>query len=124
MQRVYICHPYRSAPEENIKKVWHIVNEIGREEVAKMRGMGNPIHYSAENFSDKDSLVCPVSPMLAFTDAMNEPEGASEAEGMAFCLCLLAGCDEIWVYSTDVTAGMRMEIEYASRNNIEVVWKV
>ena len=128
MRRVYICHPYRNDPEGNIEKVRQIVDKLSKAQVKEMTEWAKDVKFcfnlDAKTLERQFDFVCPVSPMLAFTEAMNEPSGgATEAQSMAFCLCLLNGCDEIWVYSNSPTKGMREEITFASEIGIKVVWK-
>jgi len=119
MIRVYICHPYRNDLLKNIEKVKKIVVNIAMENVEKMReaDIENKSYYH---------IYCPVSPMLAFPFEMTEYSGAniSAEHGMAFCLSLLDTCEEIWVFSKEVTEGMKKEIEHSSTKRIKIVWKV
>ncbi|MDC1299911.1 hypothetical protein N8Z24_00230 [bacterium] len=141
MKRVYICHPYRSDPEGNLKAVEKIVTEIGLETLKKMRdlesrnfvnsphAMGSIITVlEGEELYEaySDELICPVSAMQAFPAGMNSPaiKFDHEVQELAFCLSLLKACEEIWVYSRDLSEGMVYEVEKASEFGIKVVWKV
>lgn len=140
MKRVYICHPYRSDPEGNLKAVEEIVTNIGLNTLIKMRELernsypynndtrGEVVLHSSpveiyEQFSDE--LICPVSAMLAFPQGMNAPaiKFDHEDQELSFCMALLESCHEIWVFSRDLSNGMVEEIERASELGIKVVWK-
>ena len=133
MKRVYICHPFANNPEGNIEKVRAIVEDLGKLE-------NEDLNKGDESFNNlKDSVfgeyasilgssctfksVLPLSAFTSFPASMSEPV-VTRRVAMLHCLNLLSGCDELWVYSRDVSSGMSEEIEYASRNNIPVVWKV
>jgi len=141
MKRVYICHPYRANPEENIKKVEKIVADIGLETLERMRHLENTNwqlsdttmgdvyrQYTVDELYAKygDELVCPVSVMLAFPAAMNAPtvKYDHEDQELSFCVSILEVCDELWVYSRDLSDGMVYEVQKASELGIKVVWKV
>lgn len=143
MKRVYICHPYRSDPEGNLKAVEKIVADIGLETLEKMRTHELKDFQCAYGFNSvtidmaykpspleiykqfSDELICPVSAMLAFPAGMNSPtvKFDHEDQELSFCISLLESCDEIWVYSRDLSAGMIYEVEKASELGIKVVWK-
>ena len=40
--------------------------------------------------------------------------------GRLQAIALLDDCDELWVFGSDITAGMRAEIEYAQNKGIPV----
>ena len=127
IKRVYICHPYRGNPAKNLKKVEKIVNKIGvfnanlmpRDPADQSRLIYYPLDW-------ENSVVVPVSPMMAFPPGMSEGSDSllTEEQGMAFCLSLLFSCHELWVYAKEPTGGMIIEIEAASRWSKPVIWKV
>lgn len=126
MKKVYICHPYRSDPIRNVKRVAKIVNKIGLANAKIMPRTPadlNKVQYHPPSWG---RVTVPVSPMLAFPPGMSEgpDSNITEEQGMSFCLSLLFGCDELWVYAKEPTDGMIIEIEAASRWSIPVVWKV
>jgi len=141
MKRVYICHPYRVNPEENVKKVEKIVTDIGLETLGRMRELEANNWYLSDTTMGEvyreltidelyvkysDELICPISVMLAFPKGMNAPHVKydHDTQELSFCLSVLEVCDEIWVYSRDLSPGMIYEIEKASELNIKAVWKV
>jgi len=92
--RVYVCHPYRDAPEKNACSVRAICRALVEER------------------------CLPVAPHLylpAFVDESSERERA-----MALCLHLLDACDELRVYGSVVSEGMKLELEHADRQGIPV----
>lgn len=133
MKRVYICHPYRNDPDENLRKVEEIVVRIG---VSSARGMlcdsgkeeEEPITLASllSGSGGFSNLVTPVSPMLAFPKNMSETgdNPITEDQGMSFCFSLLRSCDEIWIFSREISDGMAQEITAASEWGIKVVWMV
>ena len=128
MIKAYICHPYSADPEGNIEKVKNICKEIALSSVSHMREELEPMEVEGEFNTPynqvffRDPVVTPVAPHLLFPKFMSEDGGVSRDAAMAFCLNLMAGCDELWVCSNEVTAGMRMEIEFASVWGVRVVF--
>ena len=128
MIRAYICHPYSADPEGNIEKVMSICKEIALGSVSHMDKELNPMEYDGEfrtpynHYEKKNTVVVPVAPHLLFPKFMSEDGGVSRDAAMAFCLSLMSGCNELWVCSNEVTAGMRMEIEFASVWGVRVVF--
>jgi len=93
-RKIYICHPFGGDPEGNARKV----SEICR------------------TFAEGGHL--PIAPCLylpSFVDEHSERELA-----IALCLELLAVCDELWVFGSVVTGGMRREIDRAEALGIPV----
>ena len=122
MIRVYICHPYTADPEGNVIKVRKLVEQFSQNALAKMATIDYK-RYTADPAPYSDVFV-PVSPMLAFPEFMSEAGGVKREHAMAFCIALLAGCDELWVCSRTISDGMSEEISWASVNSRKVVWKV
>ena len=133
LKRVYICHPYRNDPVNNVKKVEKIVTDIGlasarshSEMVLRHRLCDDGIVTCDYPGSEWGNFIVPVSPMLAFPMQMSEVGGnpITDEQGMAFCLSLLYSCHEIWIYDKTPTGGMVIEIEASSRWGLPVIWKV
>ena len=120
MKNVYICHPYTALPEENLAKVRRIVSLVAQAHINRMVKLdaSNKTNYP-QDYLEED-LVCPVSPMLSFPEFMSETQGVKREHAMAFCFSLLRGCDELWVCSDEISAGMKSEIAFASRLKIPV----
>jgi len=118
---VYICHPFTGDPEGNVKKVKGFIEDIGKGSVDILSASSNKndpnMRYNYEN------LPVAVSAFTSFPESMCEPH-ITRQEAMSLCIALLARCDEIWIYSRNVSDGMVDEINYASENDIKIVWKV
>ena len=93
-RRVYVCHPYRDAPEANVARVTALCRTLTEDGFA------------------------PIAPQLylpAFLD-----EATQRDEALALCLELLDACDELRVYGDRISEGMRLEIEHAEARGIPV----
>ena len=92
--RVYICHPYADAPEENTAKV----REIARSLVSER--------------------LLPIAPHLYLPQLVDE--ATDRALALRLCLDLVDICDEVWVHGGRITAGMAREIAHATARGIPV----
>lgn len=93
-RRVYVCHPYRNAPAENVERVAEICRAL-----------------SASGY-------LPIAPQLYLPQFMDE---ATEREAaLAHCLELLDASDEMRVYGGSITEGMRLELRRAKARGIPV----
>ena len=93
-RRVYVCHPFGGAPDENAQRVLTLCRAL------------------------TDSGYLPIAPQVylpAFLDEATERELAR-----SLCLELVGACDEVRVYGGRITPGMRKEIEYAEARAIPV----
>lgn len=128
--KVYICHPYSDDPEGNVERVKYIVNAMVKSnedlfalDKAKQEGLSS---YQKLRIGLSDNshhyVVTPVAAFLAFPKFMSEPT-VSRDTAMQYCISLLSGCDELWVFGNKISSGMREEITYASSHGIKVVWK-
>jgi DNA polymerase III subunit epsilon len=93
-RRVYVCHPYRNAPKENVERVTAICKALSA------------------------SGHLPVAPQLYLPQFMDEATDRERA--LAMCLELLDASDEVRVYGQSITAGMRLEIERAEARGLPV----
>ena len=124
MIRAYICHPYTADPAGNVIKVRKLVEQFSHNAISRMISVDYKT-YTKDYKNDPYIDVCvPISPMLAFPEFMSEAGGVKREHAMAFCIALLAGCDELWVCSRTISDGMSEEISWASVNSRKVVWKV
>ncbi len=57
----------------------------------------------------------PIASHLMYPQILNDGDPQERELGLLFGLSLLSLCDEVWVFGTDVTSGMRREIEEAKR---------
>jgi hypothetical protein len=91
--RVYICHPYANAPQENVERVRAIARQVLEE--------GN----------------VPIAPHLYLPQLLDE---ATERElAMSVCLELVSSAHVVQVYGV-ITDGMRREIARALELRIPV----
>lgn len=93
-RRIYVCHPYRDAPEANVARVTALCRTLTEDGFA------------------------PIAPQLylpAFLD-----EATQRDEALTLCLELLDACDELRVYGERISEGMRLEIEHAEARGIPV----
>lgn len=93
---VYICSPYAGDTETNV--------EIAREfcAVAVKR------------------RVIPLAPHLLFPQFMNDQDPDARELAMFFNRVLLSKCEQIWVYTPQVSTGMRLEIEWAQQMEVPI----
>lgn len=88
---VYICSPYSGDIERN--------TEAAR-------------RYS--RFA-VDSGYIPITPHLLYPQFMNEGDQQQRELGLRFALVLLGKCDELWVFGSHISSGMKAEIDRAKR---------
>lgn len=93
---VYICSPYSGDTAANI--------ELARQICA---------HAVA-------SRVIPLAPHLFFPQFMNDDDPDERELVMFFNRILLLHCEAMWVYTPSVSAGMRIEIEWAHINDLPI----
>lgn len=122
-KKVYICHPYSGDPEGNIEKVKKIVREISRGNLIQYDQRKRGSMHTCCTLSPTEYVVTPLAAFLAFPKFMSEDGGVPRGLAMSYCISLLAGCDEIWIYDRNITDGMRDEIDFAVKNGIKLVWK-
>lgn len=93
---VYICSPYSGNTETNV--------EIAREfcAVAVKR------------------RVIPLAPHLLFPQFMDDTDPDARELAMFFNRVLLSKCEQIWVYTPQVSTGMRLEIEWAQQMEVPI----
>ena len=90
---VYICSPYAGDIEKNVKAA---------------RG------YS--RFAVDKGFI-PVAPHLLFPQFMNDGDPDERELGLFFGNVLMSKCSEIWVFGSNISAGMIAEIDRAKRKN-------
>ena len=89
MKLVYICSPYAGDIEKN---------------VTAARG------YS--RFAVGKGFI-PVAPHLLFPQFLNDADPDERELGMFFRNALMSKCSEVWVFGSNITAGMTAEIKRA-----------
>lgn len=86
----YICAPYSGDKDLNIKKV------IKYAELAYKNG------------------AIPVTPHLLFP-FMNDEDTNQREDALFMDIILLGKCQEVWVFGSEITGGMKREIEIAEK---------
>ena len=86
---VYICSPYSGDVEANIA----VAREFCRVAVERRK--------------------IPFASHLLFPQFMNDNNPAERELAMFFNRILLAHCEAVWVYAAHVSAGMRLELDWA-----------
>lgn len=87
---VYLCAPYSGDKEGNIKKAVHYA------ELAYKKG------------------AIPVTPHLLFP-FMDDRDSEQRKDALFMDIILLGKCQEVWVFGSQVTEGMKREIEIAEK---------
>lgn len=109
MKRVYLCHPFSGDAKNNRARAKKIYDEI--------------LNQTLDRWNwDKYTYIFPVNPLAIFPPHV-DGTNMDRRIAMTFCLCLLKSCDELWVCHETITAGMKEEIEFASKKGIPVIFK-
>ena len=90
---VYICSPYSGDVQEN---------------VAKARAYCR--------FTVEKGCI-PIAPHLLFPQFMNDTDPQERELGLFFGNALMGKCSEIWVFGSNISAGMQAEIKRARWKN-------
>lgn len=86
----YICSPYRGDVEANTDLARRLCKlAVARKEI-------------------------PLAPHLLFPQFMDDSDESQRELAMFMNRILLGKCESLWVWQEDITAGMRLEIEWAS----------
>lgn len=90
---VYICSPYAGDIEKNVK--------------------------AARDYSRfaVDKGFIPVAPHLLFPQFMNDTDPQERELGLFFGNALMSKCSEVWVFGSNISAGMQAEIKRARWKN-------
>lgn len=91
---IYVCHAYSKNPAKNVAAIKRICEEL---------------------VSEGD---LPIAPQLYLPQFMNDATQRDLA--MQMCLELLAKCDMMIVYGTELTEGMLQEVEFAHEHHIRM----
>ena len=90
---IYICSPYAGNVERNVE---------------------NARKYS--RFAVKQGVM-PITPHLLFTQFLNDDDYRERQLGMGFGNTILSKCQEVWVFGTTISVGMKAEIKSAKWHN-------
>ena len=96
---IYVCSPLRGDLESNIKRA---------REFSKYVVMSGHTPYT---------------PHLFFTQFLDDNIQEERDVGIQMGIQMLYLCDEMWVFGKKISSGMKMEIDYAERRRIKVVYK-
>ena len=66
--------------------------------------------------------VLPIAPHLLFPQFLDDNCPVEREKGLAFGLILLEKVDELWVFGTRTSEGMRREIEKAIANEMPIIY--
>jgi len=66
--------------------------------------------------------VLPIAPHLLFPQFLDDNCPVEREKGLVFGLVLLKKADELWVFGTRTSEGMRREIEKANTEGIPVIY--
>ena len=70
--------------------------------------------------SDKGCL--PLAPHTIFTQFLDDGNAKERSLGIRMGLRLLKRCDELWVFGSEITAGMKAEITVANEYKLPIRW--
>lgn len=96
MKFVYVCSPYRGDVERNVAKAH------GYCRFAVTQG------------------VIPLAPHIYFTQFLDDDIPEERLAGLRIGLNILERCDELWVFGTRISKGMKAEIRAAEQLGIPV----
>ncbi|MDP9801518.1 hypothetical protein J2S49_001594 [Arcanobacterium wilhelmae] len=86
---VYICSPYSGDTDSNLELARRICTHAVK------------------------AMKIPLAPHLLFPQFMNDEDQDDRELAMFFNRVLLSHCEAVWVYTPRVSAGMRLEIDWA-----------
>lgn len=92
----YICSPLRGDEKGNIVKA---------------------NHYSRYAYQ---CGYLPIAPHTIFTQYLDDTKGSERKGAMDMGLQLLGLCDELWVFGTLISEGMKREIDFARGKGIQI----
>ena len=97
---IYICSPLKGDERRNIEKA----------------------NYYARYVYSQGCI--PLAPHVIFTQFLDDNDPKERKDGMAMGIDLLERCAELWVFGTNISKGMRKEIDYARKRQIKIRWIV
>lgn len=93
---VFICSPFAGDVENNLK---------------------NARRYS--RFAVSNGAI-PFAPHLLYPQFLDDRDKAQRSLGIFFGLVLLGKCDQMWVFGSEISKGMRLEIDKARKRGIPI----
>lgn len=97
-QRVYICSPYRGDPQKNA--------ELAR--------------AFCRSIIKRFPRSIPIAPHIYFTQFMDDDNPEERETGLVFGRAILATCQVVLVFGSNVSEGMKAELQEAARLGIPV----
>jgi hypothetical protein len=94
--RIYICSPYRGDTEANVT---------------------NALRYC--RFAVSQGKF-PIAPHCYLPQFMDDNDPAEREQALKFGINFLYDCRELWIFGTNITAGMKREILAAKHRNIRI----
>lgn len=88
----------------------------------------SPLKGNYEKNTVKANLYCryafekgciPLAPHVIFPQFLDDRKKTERKQGMDMGLQLLKRCDELWVFGSLISEGMKAEIEFAKANKIK-----
>lgn len=99
MDNIYVCSPYSSDPEYNVKLACAICRKIVM-----------------------DYGMNPIAPHIYYTQFLNDEIEHERSVGMKMAIYLLGKADQMWVFGPP-SEGMKSEIQYTTRHlDIPIVY--
>lgn len=95
---VYVCSPYSGDVDQNVKNARQFCR-----------------------FALERNCI-PLAPHLLFPQFMDDDNPAEREMAMFMNYVLLGKCDELWVFGSQVSKGMELEIAVATKRNQKIRW--
>ena len=99
------------------------VRAVGRPPPKPLIYICSPLKGDVKRYAYSQGCI-PLAPHTIFTQFLDDNNPKERNDGMAMGLALLEHCAELWVFGTNITKGMRKEIDYARKQKIEIRWIV
>lgn len=98
---IFVCSPYSG-------------------ETAEEKAENVDLAKKACKYVAREKGFMPVAPHLYFTRFLDDEDEGDRDKGIGYGLCLLDLCDEVWVFGTRISTGMKTEIRHAEDRGIPV----
>ena len=95
---IYVCSKYKGNVEKNTEQA---------------------IEYCRAVY--KEGFI-PIAPHLYLPRFLNDNDPIERKQALELGLQALKHCDEIWVFDSDISSGMQMEIDFAEKHHIPITY--
>lgn len=95
---IYVCSKYKGNVKENTKRAIEYCRAIYKE--------GH----------------IPIAPHLYLPRFLNDNDPKEREQALELGLKALKHCDEIWVFDSDISSGMQLEIDFAEKHKIPITY--